>query len=156
MDFQKKVFNRMISKKIILTFALLVGFSSHAHVDGNDLLAGIATGLFGRAVAYAAQQQGYKPTDAMTRAGAAIGLLTLAVQKHKQHGSLGGGFAQLTVALTTFLATMYIWPTSGTQVITTNGQVTTGNQLTTANQVNGTEDTGAAIWGPRTFIEVTG
>lgn len=121
----------MISKKIILTFSLLIGFASHAHVDRNDLFAGIATGLVARGISYALKKHG-RTTHETTSAAGFVGVLaTGAVQKYKQDGSVCGGIAQLTTALATYLTLLYVWPDT-VKV-----------------------DSHVAIWGPETFIEAS-
>lgn len=100
-------------KKIFVV--LLVAATAHqveARVNGNDVLAGIATGALARGTSYALKKQNNtNNSQAMLGAAVAAAIATVALQANIEGGSSTRGLSQIAIALATFVTSMYIWPT---------------------------------------------
>lgn len=104
----------MFKKIFAVTLVIALSNQMEARINGNDVLAGIATGAFARGTSYALKKQGNtNNSQAMLGAAVAAAVATVAWQTNTEGGSSTRGLSQIAIALATFVTSMYIWPTLG-------------------------------------------
>ena len=99
-------------KLALLAGSVMLGGNLMAQVRSGDILAGVVTGVVARGGSYALKDQGGAGSGrALLAASCIAGVATLAYQSN-DHGDWSRATVQLFTAVATYIATMYMVPTT--------------------------------------------